>query len=44
MIDDTSPKNSDESVESPNKVFLNILPIRSVIEEQLEENSDYFDS
>ena len=41
--DDLSPKNSDDSVESPNKVFLNILPIKS-IKEQPDENSDYFDS
>ena len=43
MLNDHSPKNSDDSVESPNKVLLNILPIRC-IEEQPDENSDYFDS
>ena len=41
--DDHSPKNSDDSVDSPNKVILNILPIKS-IKEQPDENSDYFDS
>ena len=43
MMADNSSKNSDDSVESPNKVLLNILPIRC-IEEQPDENSDYFDS
>ena len=43
MMDDNSSKNSDDSVESPKKVMIKLLPSRT-IEEQPEENSDYFGS